>query len=72
MQCGRIIMKRRTARQLISQLSDLKHRARCSALRTSANSMTMVQNPNEENGQATVRLEAMQDEARPSVDRSGT
>jgi hypothetical protein len=54
-------MKRRTARQLVSQLSDLRHRARCSALRTLANSMTMVENPSEENGQATVRLEAMQD-----------
>jgi hypothetical protein len=54
-------MKRQTARQLVSQLSDLRHLARCSALRTSANGMTMVQTPNEEDGQAEVRREAMQD-----------
>lgn len=72
MQCGRSIMKRRTARQLVSQLSDLKHRARCSALRASANSMTMVQNPDEENSQATVRPEAMQDGVQPGLGRSGT
>jgi hypothetical protein len=54
-------MKRRTARQLVSQLSDLRHLARCSALRTLANSMTMEQSLDPENGQATVRLEAVQD-----------
>lgn len=64
-------MKRQTTRQLVSKLSDLRHLARCSALRTSANGMTMVQTPTEENGQAAVRREAMPDGIQPSAGRSG-
>jgi hypothetical protein len=36
-------MKRRTARQLVVQLSDLRNLARCSALRASAASSTIMQ-----------------------------
>jgi hypothetical protein len=49
-QCGRFVMKRRTARQLVAQLSDLRRLARCSALRASASGGTMMQSPGEEMG----------------------
>jgi hypothetical protein len=65
-------MKRRTARQLVSQLSDLKHLARCSALRASANGTTMIQNPDGENSQATARPDTIQGGVQPGVGRSGT
>jgi hypothetical protein len=41
-------MKRRTASQLVAQLANLRHLARCSALRASATSRTIDQSPNEE------------------------
>jgi len=43
-------MKRRTASQLVAQLADLRHSARCSALRVSATRRTIDQSPNEEMG----------------------
>jgi hypothetical protein len=51
LRCGRFVMKRRTARQLVTQLADLRHLARCSALRASATSRTIGQSPSEEAGQ---------------------
>jgi hypothetical protein len=43
-------MKRRTARQLVAQLADIRYLARCSALRASALSRTIDQSPDEETG----------------------
>ncbi len=43
-------MKRRTARQLVAQLADLRYSARCSALRAAALSRTIAQSPDEEMG----------------------
>jgi hypothetical protein len=54
-------MKRRTARQLVAQLADLKHLARCSALRTTATSRTIGQSPNEAMGPAADSGKATRD-----------
>jgi hypothetical protein len=55
-------MKRRTTRQIVGQLADLRHSARCSALRAAATSKTMMQQgPSEHDGQPVVRQEAVQD-----------
>lgn len=45
---GRLVMKHRTARQLVAQLSYLRHLVRCSALRASATGGTMVRSPSQE------------------------
>jgi hypothetical protein len=54
-------MKRRTARQLVAQLSDLRRLARCSALRAAASGGTMMQSPGQEMGPKV--LHARQDGA---------
>lgn len=46
-------MKRRTARQLVVQLADLRNLARCSALRAKAASSTMVQSSLEDGARKT-------------------
>ncbi len=46
-------MKRRTARQLVVQLADLRNLARCSALRAKAASSTMMQSPVEDGARQT-------------------
>jgi len=43
-------MKRRTASNLLLNFADLRHLARCSALRASATSRTIGQSPSEEMG----------------------
>ncbi|MFK4445836.1 hypothetical protein ABH944_006030 [Caballeronia udeis] len=55
-------MKRRTARQLVAQLADLKHLARCSALRASALSRTIGQSPDEETGRPTDSIKSVRNE----------
>ncbi|SAL18158.1 hypothetical protein AWB69_01042 [Caballeronia udeis] len=55
-------MKRRTARQLVAQLADLKHLARCSALRASALSRTIDQSPDEETGRPTDSIKSARNE----------
>ena len=57
-------MKRSTARQLVGQLADLRHAARCSALRAAAGSKTMGQSPAEPDGQAADPRDAAQDGSR--------
>ena len=54
-------MKRRTARQLVVQLADLKHFARCSALRASAVSRTIAQSPDEEMGRTAGSVKPVRD-----------
>jgi hypothetical protein len=54
-------MKRRTARQLVAQLTDLRHSARCSALRASAVSRTIAQSPDEEMGRTADSVKAVRD-----------
>jgi len=46
-------MKRRTARQLVVQLADLRNLARCSALRAKAASSTMMQSSLEDGARQT-------------------
>ncbi len=55
-------MKRRTARQLVTQLADLRHLVRCSALRASAHSRTMDQSPDEETGRPTDSIKSARNE----------
>jgi hypothetical protein len=62
--CGaarEIFMRCRTARQLVGQLADLRHLARCSALRELAAECTMMQSPNEEIGRKAVCDKAVPD-----------
>jgi hypothetical protein len=54
-------MKRRTARQLVAQLADLSHLARCSALRASAVSRTIAQSPDEEMGRTADGVKPVRD-----------
>ncbi|MEA3123483.1 MAG: hypothetical protein QOD67_502 [Caballeronia sp.] len=54
-------MKRRTARQLVAQLADLNHLARCSALRAATVSRTMTQGPDKETGRSADRIEPARD-----------
>ena len=54
-------MKRRTARQLVAQLADLSHLARCSALRASAASRTIGQSPDEEMGRTADSVKPVRD-----------
>jgi len=54
-------MKRRTARQLVAQLADLRHSARCSALRASAVSRTIAQSPDEETGRTADSVKPVRD-----------
>ncbi len=46
-------MKRRTVRQLVAQLADLRNLARCSALRAKAASSTMMQSSLEDGARKT-------------------
>lgn len=46
-------MKRKTARQLVVQLADLRNLARCSALRAKAASSTMMQSSLEDGARQT-------------------
>jgi hypothetical protein len=55
-------MKRRTARQLVAQLADLKHLARCSALRAAAFSRTIDQSPDEKTGRTADSIKPAQNE----------
>lgn len=55
-------MKRRTARQLVAQLADLRHLARCSALRASATSRTIDLSPSEDTVQSADGVKAARDE----------
>jgi hypothetical protein len=54
-------MKRRTARQLVTQLADLRHLVRCSALRASATSRTIGQSPSEETGRTADSVKPVRD-----------
>jgi hypothetical protein len=55
-------MKRRTARQLVAQLADLRNLARCSALRASSASSTMMQSSLEGAGRKTPDVPSEADE----------
>ena len=50
-------MKHRTARQLVAQLSYLRHLVRCSALRASATGGTMVRSPSQEVARRAASIE---------------
>jgi hypothetical protein len=54
-------MKRRTARQLVAQLADLRYSARCSALRAASVSRTIAQSPDEEMGRAADSVKPVRD-----------
>lgn len=56
-------MKRRTARQLVAQLADLNHLARCSALRAAAVSRTITQSSDKETGRTADGIKPARDEA---------
>jgi hypothetical protein len=55
-------MKRRTARQLVTQLADLRHLVRCSALRALATGRTIDQSPSEETGRSADSVKSVRDE----------
>lgn len=54
-------MRRRTARQLVAQLADLRYSARCSALRASALSRTIAQSQDEATGRIADSVKPVRD-----------